>query len=98
MIKLDIIDIHNIHSNIIYIVGINGVCFIFLIDHKIKYLRESMKNVETILKDKNFIRINHHIIVNSKFYVRNHIEGKKEIIMKNGTVLKVSRRRWINFR
>ncbi len=98
MIKLTILDLLSIHSDIIYIVGINGVCFIFLIDHKVKYLRVSMKSLESILGSKNFIRINYHIIINSKFYVRNHVEGVKEIIMKNGTILKVSRRRWKNFR
>jgi DNA-binding LytR/AlgR family response regulator len=98
MIKLSILDIHNIHSDIIYIVGINGVCFLFLVDHKMKYLRGSMKNIESILKDKNFIRINYHVIINSKFYVKNHMGGTKEIVMRNGTVLKVSRRKWINFR
>ncbi|MDR1624526.1 MAG: LytTR family transcriptional regulator [Tannerellaceae bacterium] len=98
MIKLNILDILAIHPDIVYIVGMNGVCFVFLIDHKIKYLRESMKNIESMLKDKDFIRINYHIIINSKFYVRNHLGGKKEIVMKNGIVLKVSRRRWINFK
>ena len=98
MIKLNILDIQNIYSDIIYIVGINGICFIFLVDHKLKYLKESMKNVELVLKDKNFVRINYHIIINSKFYIRNHVKGKKEIIMKNGIILKVSRRRWKDFK
>ena len=57
-----------------------------------------MKGVELMLNDLGFIRINYHVIINTKFYIRNSEDGKKEIIMKNGTTLNVSRRKWKNFK
>lgn len=98
MIKLSISDLFTINSDIIYIVALDGICFLFLVNHKIKYVKHSMKSVELMLNDLGFIRINYHVIINTKFYVRNIEDGKKEIIMKNGTTLNVSRRKWKNFK
>jgi DNA-binding LytR/AlgR family response regulator len=98
MIKLKLNELEPVYPDIIYIVGLSGICFIFFAEHKFSYVKETMKSLEGYLKDKDFIRINYHVIINSKYFIRNNADSKKEIIMKNGTVLKVSRRKWDNFK
>lgn len=98
MIKLTITELDNMISDIIYIVGLSGICFIFFTRHRFSYIKATIRSMELYLSDKDFIRINYYVIINSKFYVKNHSEGKQKIIMKNGTVFQVSRRRWKNFK
>ncbi len=94
------IKIEEIMSNldeIIFLIGNGNRSYLFLTDKRISTIKTSISNLDSILKDFSFMKINYHSIINTKFYVRNNPEGKKEIILKNGIVLKVSREKWKNF-
>ncbi|MDR2947629.1 MAG: LytTR family transcriptional regulator DNA-binding domain-containing protein [Prevotella sp.] len=43
-----------------------------------------------ICNNIDFIRINKHVIINTKFF--RQLNKGREIVMKNGTIFKVSRR------
>lgn len=98
MVRLSIDNLSAIYQDIIYIVALDGICFVFLVNKKVKYVKHSMKALEEMFVNLGFVRINYFSIINTKYYVRNNPSGGKEIIMKNGIILSVSRRKWPFFK
>lgn len=74
-------------DNLIFLIGDRNYSYLFSVD----------KRIEVVLKDLFFEKINRFAIVNTKFYLKNSPTGKKEIILANGVVLKVSRKKWRKF-
>lgn len=80
----------------IFIIENAKCCFAFTQDRRIIKINCSFKTLESELSKDCFLRINDHTIINTKFYVDK--QGKKEIIMKDGSIHKVSRQRWNDFK
>mgnify|MGYP003626594779 CR=1 FL=1 len=83
-------------QHLVFIVGNSKCCFATTQNHRITKIKCSLDMLDSDLSEDCFIRINHHTIINTRFFVGK--QGKKEIIMKDGSVHKVSRQRWNNFK
>ncbi len=81
-------------DEIIFLIGNRDICYVFHVDKKIKVVKLSINAMDIILKEFSFIRINLYNIINTKFYLKNNPGRKKEIILKNGIILSVSRKVW----
>lgn len=77
-------------TSCMYVIGDKHRCYAFFHGSSFTPCRIPINKIENLLIDNIcFIRINMYVIVNTKFYLRLH--KKREIIMKNGMVFKVSR-------
>lgn len=84
-------------DNLIFLIGDRNYSYLFSVDKRIEVVKLSIDVLEVVLKDLFFEKINRFAIVNTKFYLKNSPTGKKEIILANGVVLKVSRKKWRKF-
>jgi len=89
-------DQNDFSKRAVLIIGNTKCCFAFTQDRRIIKINYSFKTLESELSKDCFLRINDHTIINTKFYVDK--QGKKEIIMKDGSIHKVSRQRWNDFK
>jgi hypothetical protein len=80
----------------IFIVGNSKCCFASTQNRRIIKINCSLNILDSNLSEDCFLRINYHTIINTKFYVGK--QGRKEIMMKDGSVHKVSRQRWNDFK
>lgn len=81
---------------VIFIVGNGKCCFAFTLNNKIRKIKCSLDVLDSDLSEDCFLRINYYTIINTRFYVGK--QGKKEIIMKDGSIHKVSRKQWNGFK
>jgi DNA-binding LytR/AlgR family response regulator len=79
----------------IFFIGNSKCCFAFTLDHRIIKISYSLDVLDSELPKDCFLRINYYTIVNTKFLV--HKNEKREIIMKDGSIHKVSRQKWKAF-
>lgn len=85
------------YQDILFIVGNNSkTCFAIMLDKPMVELKYSSLHVYSQLKDLGFIQINSFTIINTKYLVNKG--GKRHVILKGGSVHKVSRNKWQNFK
>lgn len=81
-------------DEIIYILGNRSYCYLFHTDQKISIIKLSINTLNISLRKVSFMRVNFYYIINTKYYLSNNPYRKKEIILKNGIILEVSRKAW----
>jgi two-component system LytT family response regulator len=80
-------------SEIIYLEAESNYTFIFLTGGRKIAVTRTLKDFEELLPPHSFIRIHHSHIIN-KDHIQKYIRGEGgQVIMKNGTVLYISRRK-----
>lgn len=80
-------------DEIMYCESQNSYCKFYFINEKSLISSKTLKEAEAILSNGDFLRIHHSYIVNKKFIDR-YVRGEGgEVILKNGTILPVSRTR-----
>jgi len=78
---------------IIYLEAESNYTFIFLQNDKKITVSKTLKEFEELLPSSVFIRIHHSYIVNKK-YIQRYIKGEGgQVVMTNGKILDVSRRK-----
>lgn len=84
-------------ENIIYLEASDNYSNIYLSTEQKFLVSRTLKDFEELLPPDIFIRIHHSIIVN-KFYVDKYIRGDGgQVVMRNGSVLDVSKRKKPDF-
>lgn len=83
-------------TGVISIIGNSKCCFALTQNRRIIKIKCSLDMIDSDLSGDCFLRINYHTIINTRFYIGK--QGKKEIIMKDGSIHKVSRQRWNDFK
>jgi two-component system LytT family response regulator len=84
-------------EDIIYLLASNNYTNIFLATAQKILVSRTLKEFEDLLPSEHFIRIHHSIIINSAFIVK-YIRGEGgQVIMRDGTVLDVSKRKKTEF-
>lgn len=86
-------DIKNMYSDIIFVIGYDSICIVFFVDQRIKYIKESIFKIEQNIGGSYFVKIDYCTLVNTRYFIKS-IKETKEIILRNGFILKVSRRKW----
>lgn len=81
---------------LVFVIGNSKCCFATMQNQKITKIKCSLDVIDSDLSGNCFLRINYYTIINTRFYVGK--QGKKEIILKDGSVHKVSRKRWNDFK
>lgn len=78
-------------TSCMYIIGGKNECFIFPNDGIVKICKSSIDDISILIcNETGFVRINIHVIVNTKYFVK--LNERREIVMKGGIIFKVSRR------
>ena len=84
-------------EDIVYLEASNNYTYIFLSPIQKYLVSRTLKEFEELLPAENFVRIHHSHIIN-KFYVEKYIRGEGgQVVMRNGTVLDVSKRKKTDF-
>lgn len=84
-------------EEIIYLEASNNYTNIFLVSAKKILVSRTLKEFEDLLPAESFLRIHHSSIINSSFVVR-YIRGEGgQVVMRDGTVLDVSKRKKSEF-
>jgi two-component system LytT family response regulator len=84
-------------EDIIYLSASNNYTNIFLSVSQKFLVSRTLKDFEELLPEEHFIRIHHSTIINSAFITK-YIRGEGgQVIMKDGTVLDVSKRKKTEF-
>ncbi|HEY0676836.1 MAG TPA: LytTR family DNA-binding domain-containing protein [Chitinophagaceae bacterium] len=84
-------------ENIIYLEASDNYSNIYLSNDQKFLVSRTLKDFEELLPSDIFIRIHHSTIVN-KFYVDKYIRGEGgQVVMRNGNVLDVSKRKKSDF-
>lgn len=84
-------------ENIIYLEASDNYSNIYLSTNQKFLVSRTLKDFEELLPSDIFIRIHHSTIVN-KFYVDKYIRGEGgQVVMRNGNVLDVSKRKKSDF-
>ncbi len=81
--------------NIIFVVGNSQRCFAFCVDNRVVEMRYSLFQLYDTLKELDFIKINGYTIINTKYFIDKR--QKRQIILKGGSIHKVSRNSWKHF-
>ena len=81
---------------VIFFTGNSKCCFAFTSNHRIIKINRSLDILDSELSKDCFLRINYCTIINTKFFIRKN--GKREVMMKDGSVHKVSRQKWKGFK
>gem|GEM_PF-4391264 len=81
---------------IIFFTGNSKCCFAFTSNHRIMKINCSLDILDSELPKDCFLRINYYTIINTRFFVDKNV--KREIVMKDGSVHKVSRQKWKGFK
>ena len=84
-------------EDIVYLEASNNYTYIFLTPVQKFLVSRTLKDFEELLPSENFIRIHHSHIIN-KFFIEKYIRGEGgQVVMRNGTVLDVSKRKKTDF-
>ena len=84
-------------EDIMYLEASNNYTYIFLSTSQKLLVSRTLKEFEDLLPSETFLRIHHSNIVNSIFVVR-YIRGEGgQVVMRDGTVLDVSKRKKSEF-
>ena len=84
-------------EDIMYLEASNNYTYIFLSTSQKLLVSRTLKEFEDLLPSQTFLRIHHSNIVNSIFVVR-YIRGEGgQVVMRDGTVLDVSKRKKTEF-
>jgi len=84
-------------EDIMYLEASNNYTNIYLSTHQKFLVSRTLKDFEDILPTETFLRIHHSNIIN-KFYVERYIRGDGgQVVMRNGTLLDVSKRKKSEF-
>jgi hypothetical protein len=79
------------NDSCLYIIGGKHESFVFQANNIVKVCNISIDECSMLICNNiDFIRINKHVIINTKFF--RQLNKGREIVMKNGTIFKVSRR------
>ncbi|MGQ1948826.1 LytTR family transcriptional regulator DNA-binding domain-containing protein [Geofilum sp. OHC36d9] len=81
--------------NILFVVGNAQSCFGFCVDNRVIEMQYSLFQLYDKLKEQDFIRINGYTIINTKYFIDK--KQKRHIILKGGSIHKVSRNFWKHF-
>lgn len=82
-------------EDIVYVKCEAYVSFVKLIsDNKHYSFSKSLKEIEKLLEEYGFLRINDNILLNMKYFKQYKNKPKRCIVLKNGMELKISRRKW----
>ncbi|MEO5984567.1 MAG: LytTR family DNA-binding domain-containing protein [Ferruginibacter sp.] len=84
-------------EDIIYLLASNNYTNIFLTTAEKILVSRTLKEFEDLLPSEHFIRIHHSSIINSAFIVKYNRGEGGQVIMKDGTVLDVSKRKKTEF-
>ena len=80
-------------SSIIYLAASSNYTHFFLTDKKKYIATKTLKEFEEILPENIFIRIHHSYIINKKFIEKFVRTDGAHVVMKNGVVLPVAKRK-----
>jgi two-component system LytT family response regulator len=84
-------------EDIVYLEANNNYTYIYLSTQKKILVSRTLKDFEDILPAESFLRIHHSNIINKSF-VERHIRGDGgQVVMRNGIVLDVSKRKKSEF-
>ena len=84
-------------ENIAHLEASDNYTNIYLSDNRKFLVSRTLKDFEEMLPAETFVRIHHSTIIN-KFYVEKYIRGEGgQVIMRNGKVLDVSKRKKSDF-
>jgi two-component system LytT family response regulator len=84
-------------ENIIHLEASKNYTFIHLSSNQSYLVSRTLKDFEEMLPPETFLRIHHSTIIN-KYYVEKYIRGDGgQVLMQNGTVLDVSKRKKADF-
>jgi len=83
-------------QQVVYIVGNSRGCFAFNKNNKVSQLQQSLDLLDAKLSEVGFLRVNFHTLINTRYYIGKQL--KKRIILRDGSVHKVSRQRWKDFK
>ncbi len=82
-------------EHITHIICESYLCTIFLNDGSTKSYVRLLREFESELEEYGFLRISHNTLINTKYFCTMKTRGhKRKIILKQGTELIVSRRKW----
>lgn len=81
--------------NILFVVGNTQSCFAFGVDNRVIEMQYSLFQLYDKLKERGFIQINGYTIINTKYFIDKR--QKRQIILKGGSIHKVSRNSWKQF-
>jgi len=80
-------------GDIIYLEAESNYTFIFLQNDKKITVSKTLKDFEELLPSSFFIRVHHSYIINKK-YIQKYLKGEGgQVVMSNGKILDVSRRK-----
>jgi two-component system LytT family response regulator len=84
-------------ENIVYLEASNNYTNVYL-DNQQKYLvTRTLKDFEQILPAETFLRIHHSTVIN-RYFIEKYIRGEGgQVMMRNGVVLDVSKRKKMEF-
>ncbi|MBB4034728.1 hypothetical protein GGR21_000615 [Dysgonomonas hofstadii] len=78
-------------TSCMYIIGGKNECFAFPNDSVVKICKISIDDISILIcNGTDFVRINIHVIINTKYFIK--LNERRKIVMKDGTIFKVSRR------
>jgi two-component system LytT family response regulator len=84
-------------GNIIYLEASNNYTNVYLVDQQKFLVTRTLKDFEELLPPETFLRIHHSTIINRDF-IEKYIRGDGgQVVMLNGTVLDVSKRKKTEF-
>lgn len=84
-------------ENIVYFEASNNYTNVYLADQQKYLVTRTLKDFEQILPAETFLRIHHSTIINRDF-IEKYIRGEGgQVLMRNGIVLDVSKRKKIEF-
>jgi two-component system, LytTR family, response regulator len=84
-------------ENIIYLEASNNYTSVYLLNQQKFLVTRTLKDFEQILPAETFLRIHHSTIINRDF-IEKYIRGEGgQVLMRNGIVLDVSKRKKIEF-
>jgi hypothetical protein len=84
------------YEYIVFVIGNSQDCFAFEVDNHITELKCSLFYIYKKLKGLDFIQINDYTIFNTKYFVDK--KSKRQIVLKGGSIHKVSRNSWKLFK
>ena len=84
-------------ENIVYLEASNNYTNVHLADQQKYLVTRTLKDFEQILPGETFLRIHHSTIINRNF-IEKYIRGEGgQVMMRNGVVLDVSKRKKVEF-
>jgi two-component system LytT family response regulator len=78
-------------NNIVNCTSDSNYTYVYTIENEKYYVSKTLKEVESMLKGHNFVRVHHSHLVNI-LHIKRYIKGRGgELVLKNGKVIPVSR-------